>query len=591
MDHFLLNLTKGIITAVFSLGSLISPAAMQSVVKQYVDPAVQDSLATQSRILGAAPQFTAGKLYTLYGGGITSSDTSIRLTSFTKPVSNQTIVTADLVGGAGDQFYGTIEPTNNSRKELVGCTAVTQNSDGSATLTGCTRGLQFSYPYTSTSTLKIAHSGGARFILSNSPQLYQSIIQYVASTSYSGVVDAAPTIKGIVEVATGQEAASTTATGAGNTSAPLVLTSSISTSTRPASGNYVVVTQASGIIHPNLVASSTNLSISTLLVSQGTTTLNSTSTRNTAGSQLFKFGGTGADGALTVSSGLTTIDLGSASVFIKNYSSIAITGTGAVTFSNPATTGTKIIFLVSGNVTLSSSVIPNIDASSTGSTGGTAPGGTGGTVNVDVFDATVHAGAASVAGVAYSSPGLFVRSVNDLYRRYVNLSPGSGGGGGASGTGTGGGVSTGVGGRGGGAFYMEVGGVFTDAVANGISTVGAAGALGGGIKAGGGGGGAGGPCLVLYNVAGTVTGTCNDAGGAGGNGGASNGNGGSAAGGGGGGHVGGAGGTGSTDGANLCGGGGGGGANISAAGSPGSNCTAGAGAASTGGLILKNLWF
>src|SRR5262249_4478364 len=38
-----------------------------------------------------------------------------------------------------------------------------------------------------------------------------------------------------------------------------------------------------------------------------------------------KFGGTGADGALSISSGTTTINLGNAAVVVKNYTSISIT--------------------------------------------------------------------------------------------------------------------------------------------------------------------------------------------------------------------------------------------------------------------------
>jgi hypothetical protein len=49
----------------------------------------------------------------------------------------------------------------------------------------------------------------------------------------------------------------------------------------------------------------------------------------------FKFGGTGADGALSVSSGNTNIDAAGAAILVKNYTSISITGTGSVTLINP----------------------------------------------------------------------------------------------------------------------------------------------------------------------------------------------------------------------------------------------------------------
>ena len=83
-----------------------------------------------------------------------------------------------------------------------------------------------------------------------------------------------------------------------------------------------------------------------------------------------KFGGTGADGALSISSGTTTIDLGGASVVTKNYTSISITGTGKLAFSNPNANGTTIILKSQGNVTLTSSTAPMIDVSGLGGAGG-----------------------------------------------------------------------------------------------------------------------------------------------------------------------------------------------------------------------------
>src|SRR5277367_6704134 len=49
---------------------------------------------------------------------------------------------------------------------------------------------------------------------------------------------------------------------------------------------------------------------------------------NGVGVSVAKFGGNGADGALTVTSGTTTINCANAAVVVKNYSSISITGTG-----------------------------------------------------------------------------------------------------------------------------------------------------------------------------------------------------------------------------------------------------------------------
>ncbi len=89
------------------------------------------------------------------------------------------------------------------------------------------------------------------------------------------------------------------------------------------------------------------------------------------------FGGTGVDGALTISSGTTNIDLGGSQVFVKNYTSISITGTGALTFSNPHANGTIIILKSQGNVILTSSATRLIDLRLLGATGGNAFSGSG----------------------------------------------------------------------------------------------------------------------------------------------------------------------------------------------------------------------
>ena len=91
-----------------------------------------------------------------------------------------------------------------------------------------------------------------------------------------------------------------------------------------------------------------------------------------------KFGGTGADGALAITSGTTTIDLGGAQVFVKNYTSISITGTGALAFTNPHANGTTVILKSQGDVTITSSASAAIDVSSLGSAGVTLRGGTSG---------------------------------------------------------------------------------------------------------------------------------------------------------------------------------------------------------------------
>lgn len=82
------------------------------------------------------------------------------------------------------------------------------------------------------------------------------------------------------------------------------------------------------------------------------------------------FGGTGADGALNITSGTTTLDFASANILTKNYSSISITGTGQLAFSNPASDGSMAELKSVSDVTITSSATPAIDLRLMGGTAG-----------------------------------------------------------------------------------------------------------------------------------------------------------------------------------------------------------------------------
>lgn len=236
-----------------------------------------------------------------------------------------------------------------------------------------------------------------------------------------------------------------------------------------------------------------------------------------------KFGGTGTDSALAITSGTTTIDLGNAAYFEKNYTSISITGTGALAFSNPNANGTVIMLRSQGNVTLTSSATPMIDASGLGASGGTANAGSnsqGNTGNSGVgYFVKTNGGVGgnnSGAGVGGATPSAISFSTfQALLARYFGLFVGAGGGGGGSNTGP---TSTGgMGGRGGGALVIECEGAWNFTTASGISVAGKAGGLmtndsGAG---GGGGGGAGGFFLAVYTTLTANSGTITVSGGVG----------------------------------------------------------------------------
>ena len=118
-----------------------------------------------------------GQKYTLSGSGVTLSQTTIPLSSFNLP-DGSAIVSGDLA----TINYGTLEP-GTAREEIISFTGLT-----STTLTGVTRGLQFTTPYTADSSLRQAHAGGSVFVISNNPQVYQNLISTTDGTmdsSYS----------------------------------------------------------------------------------------------------------------------------------------------------------------------------------------------------------------------------------------------------------------------------------------------------------------------------------------------------------------------------------------------------------------------
>lgn len=250
---------------------------------------------------------TGGGTYRLQSS-VGGSDTTLTLSSFKEPVSNIKYTMSYLNSSIE---YATIEP-QTSTKEFVSFTGITQNSDGTATLTGLTRGLGFSYPYTASTTLQQSHSGQSIFILSNPPQLTNqyanrnnddsilglwnftqapidngtstSTLQfatrgYVNSIAIQGAATATPTTSGIGLLATGAQAAAGTYT----LTSPYLLSTLISTSTRFGDGNNkAVITKTNdGIqntIDPNFIATSSNYTWGGINTYSGALVANATST-------------------------------------------------------------------------------------------------------------------------------------------------------------------------------------------------------------------------------------------------------------------------------------------------------------------------
>lgn len=319
-----------------------------------------------------------------------------------------------------------------------------------------------------------------------------------------------------------------------------------------------------------------------------------------------KFGGTGADGALSVTSGVTTIDLGGAAVFVKNYTSVSITGTGSVAFSNPHANGTIIIIKSQGACTLTTSGVA-FDTRGMGAAGGaggaaTSQGTSGNTPN-GAFGTDAAVSAATAGGYNNSpstAPGgaaltanYYFTSTVQQYRKSLILVCGSGGSGGGGATNT----TGGAGGNGGGALYIECRGAWNFTTGS-INTSGNNGVKGGNdgtgtAAAGGGGAGSAGMMVALVGSITANSGTVTCSGGVGGAGGDATGSTGVSGGGGGGaGSINAAGGTCAWNAAGGAGAGtGAGGAGSSGKDGSGSGSAGGASGGNMGGYVAVNTEF
>lgn len=512
----------------------------------------------QSKQVFGNTQPFAGNTYNLAGSGVSNSASTIILTSLTIKQTGQPIQTSDLVGTSGT-FYITLEPGSNTKQEIVGCTGVSQGT-ASASLTGCTRGLSPIYPYTASTTLQFTHAGGTSVIFSDPPQLFnqyaalgntQTITggwtfsttpsitnnainptdavnyQTLLNTSISGAGTSTESSMGISQLATNAQVSAGTASS--TQGRPLVIKSGSATSTcQVAAPGVLAASSTTGKLAPTCFDATqaytftapqafTNGLISTASSTYNTGTLH-------LGAVILPspyFGGTGIDGALSISSGTTTIALTGA-VTEKDYTSISITGTGSLNFIGTTTaTGNTVILRSQNACTFTSSSLSMIDlrwmgggtatagaftqfgattpagGGGGGSTSGAGNNGAGGTIGSSVI-AIAGTGGIALQGLASST----------------RISPQAGNAT-AGGSGNGGGAG-GAGGLGAGGLYIECGGAFTFTTGGFLAT-GANGIAGGNGASNpggsGGGGGGGGNIMVDATSISSDSGTYNTTGG------------------------------------------------------------------------------
>ena len=527
----------------------------------------------------------AGQTYTLAGSGTTGSATSITLSSLTIPQTGYELVDSDF----SDTFYITFEPGSRQRQEIASCTTVTQNANNTATLSGCTRGLLPFTPFTASSSYQFAHGGGTSVIFSDPPQLFNQFLaadntstitglytftqlplgptstptnqqQFVTLYQFqqattTGGINGSETAKGVWEGATQAEMAAGTVFG--STGATLVALNKYATSTGPGAGGvagyHFPVTDSDGYLNASFCGKAFGCAAldGNQKVYQNPQSAQTTSTANgipladsygRLGGWLTRYG-SGADGALLISSGTTTIDLGGQAVFTKNYTSFTINGTGALAFSNANVSGTLIVIRTQGNFIVTSTALVAIDLRKLGGqngTGGVNAGGgyvpgtngkqftlrVGGTNNQFGLGAINETGQTGGTSTDIAWQNYFIISTSTvLSNSAAVVMPGSGGGGGASGNdgGTGTPGNGGAGGDGAGALIAYIGGAYqVSSTINLSGEAGTAGTTGDGGQTGGGGGGgggAGGMFVAFYNYLISDTGTYTVTGGSAGSGG------------------------------------------------------------------------
>lgn len=362
--------------------------------------------------------------------------------------------------------------------------------------------------------------------------------KYVDDTAVAGAPDATTGVKGLVEIATGAELAA--GTGTGGTGAAVVPAGSSFKNTSAGAGdaNKVPVLDAAGVLDNTFMPTTLNRTADSLQISTDPDSANDAVRKSYLDFRVDRlFYGDGSDGALSISSGTTTLNTANKNVY--QYTSVSITGTAALTVGANLQNLVTYIY-VQGNLTITSSTNPAVNLDGFGGTGGAGgqsnpasgvnyPGvqplgyplllstmggqigasagthGQGGGGGAGWGNAgTAGGNGGGTGGAGGTSPYnqiSVVKSDTGLFLQYA--APGAGGAGGHAGNNVPNGAG-GNGGNGGGAMVFIVGGninLTSTLTAKGIA--GGNGGTGGSSSGGGGGGGGGGSFIVLY--AGSVT--------------------------------------------------------------------------------------
>ena len=118
--------------------------------------------------------------FTVYGAGASMGYATLTLSSM-KSIDGVNLAMTDF----GTIGFGTIEPGNSAQEEQISFTGITQNANGTATLTGV-KTVMFLAPYTQTANLAKSHIGGSQFIISNTSGFYDRLTGKANDETISG---------------------------------------------------------------------------------------------------------------------------------------------------------------------------------------------------------------------------------------------------------------------------------------------------------------------------------------------------------------------------------------------------------------------
>lgn len=124
--------------------------------------------------------FLQAQPFSLAGAGVSIGDATIVLQTMLD-INGSTISISDI----GSLGFATIEPGNGTQEEAITFTGITQNGNGTATLTGVKSQL-FKTPYTQSVGLSKSHAGGTLLILTNTAGFYNQLASLVDDETVIG---------------------------------------------------------------------------------------------------------------------------------------------------------------------------------------------------------------------------------------------------------------------------------------------------------------------------------------------------------------------------------------------------------------------